>query len=328
MVPKEGDTKKGLWTSLTDWIGPTSFGEVNKATRWAPFFSNKKSRITQVLESEIGRVTRLWLDVIESLGIDPASETESPFYKRVGDGKLAFGLGIQKLQEACFGDIKRHRFAVISRRAQALPLDDPRRMAFFVRFNDKCVRQLLLGFAHPVVLLRSEEFRVAVKRSFGLLLAVLKAHVGEIIRNRDNMPRLVVDQHGNALQFLTGATGDATRTLYDAFLAALAHSLREVGIKFKGGGRSNVSYKHIFSHLMHAFVGVDELALQKLSGITADLLVDFTNVGASALKSRQVNTLPKAKSETRSKQIKDMHKFSSVYSERGVPLPVLTSGGE
>jgi hypothetical protein len=46
------------------------------------------------------------------------------------------------------------------------------------------------------------------------------------------------------------------------------------------------------------------------------------------LKSSQVNTLFKAKSKTRSKQNKDMHKFRSVYSERGVPLPVLTSGGE
>ena len=42
----------------------------------------------------------------------------------------------------------------------------------------------------------------------------------------------------------------------------------------------------------------------------------------------QVNTIPKAKSKTRSKKNKDMHTFSSVYSERGVPLPVLTSGGE
>ena len=45
-------------------------------------------------------------------------------------------------------------------------------------------------------------------------------------------------------------------------------------------------------------------------------------------KSSQVITLPIAKSRTRSKQNKDMHKGSSVYSERGVPLPVLTSGGE
>jgi hypothetical protein len=129
-----------ITTSLTDWIGPNSFGEVNKTERWAQFFSNKKSRITQKLESEIGRVTRHWLGVIEPLGTDPASETEFQFYKRVGDGKRAFGLGIQKLQKACFGDIKRHRFALMTRRAQALPHDGPRRMAFFVRFGDKCVR--------------------------------------------------------------------------------------------------------------------------------------------------------------------------------------------
>ena len=49
---------------------------------------------------------------------------------------------------------------------------------------------------------------------------------------------------------------------------------------------------------------------------------------ASSFVSSQVDTLPKAKSKTRSKQNKDMHKCSSVYSERGVPLPVLTSGGE
>ena len=98
-------------------------------------------------------------------------------------------------------------------------------MAFFGRFNDKGVRQLLLGFAHPFLPLKSEELRVAVKHSFGLPLAVFMAHVGEGIRNHDNMPRLVVDQYGHALQSVTGATD---RTLHDAFLAALAHSLREV----------------------------------------------------------------------------------------------------
>jgi hypothetical protein len=70
--------------------------------------------------------------------------------------------------------------------------------------------------------------------------------------------------------------------LHDAFLAALAHSLREVGTKFKGGGSSNGVCKHIFSHFMHAFVGSDETTLKKLNGIIADLLVDFINVGASA----------------------------------------------
>jgi hypothetical protein len=37
---------------------------------------------------------------------------------------------------------------------------------------------------------------------------------------------------------------------------------------------------------------------------------------------------PKQREKNRSKQNKDMRKYSNVYSERGVPLPVLTSGGE
>ena len=54
----------------------------------------------------------------------------------------------------------------------------------------------------------------------------------------------------------------------------------------------------------------------------------FETGHAHVVKSSQVNTLPKAKSKTRSKQNKNMRKCSSVYSERGVRLPVLTSGGE
>ena len=42
----------------------------------------------------------------------------------------------------------------------------------------------------------------------------------------------------------------------------------------------------------------------------------------SMVKSSQVNTLPIAKSQTRSKQNKGMQKYSRVYSERGVLLPV------
>jgi len=44
------------------------------------------------------------------------------------------------------------------------------------------------------------------------------------------------------------------------------------------------------------------------------------------VKSSQLNTLPIAKSQTRSKQNKDMHKCSRVYSERGVFLPVFDIG--
>ena len=283
ILPATGPVaSKGLWTSLTDWIGANSFDHANKETRWKLFFSNTGSVIAQELEGEIGRVSRLWLDALQPLGRDPAKENESPFFNCFGDGKLSFGAGIQKLQKACFDDIKRLSFRHITRRAQALPYDDPRRMAFFGRYGDKSVRQLLLGCAHPLVPLLSEEFQVAVQRSFGLPLKVLEGHVGEKIRNHANSAQSSVDKYGHKLQTVAGAKGDATRTLHDAFLAALAHSLRQAGIKFYGGGRNNRSCKHIFSHLMQHFEGADETTARQLNGIIADLLVDFTSVAASA----------------------------------------------
>jgi hypothetical protein len=131
-----------FWTSLSDWIGANSFDHANKAKRWKKFFSNTDSVIARLFKSEIDRVTRLWLNALHLLGQDPDKETKSPFYNRLGVGKLSFGVGIQKLQKACFDDIERLRFRLITQRAQALPLDDPSRMAFFGRYGDRSARQL------------------------------------------------------------------------------------------------------------------------------------------------------------------------------------------
>jgi hypothetical protein len=73
----------------------------------------------------------------------PVSSSFFLFFKRLGVGKISFGAGILKIQKACFDDIKhfcfddikRFRFRLIIRRAQALQLDDSRRMAFFVRMG-------------------------------------------------------------------------------------------------------------------------------------------------------------------------------------------------
>ena len=44
------------------------------------------------------------------------------------------------------------------------------------------------------------------------------------------------NKHKKREQSMTGAIGDATRTFHDELLAALAHSLRGAGIKFKAAG--------------------------------------------------------------------------------------------
>jgi hypothetical protein len=85
---------------------------------------------------------------------------------------------------------------------------------------------------------------------------------------------------------------------------------------------NSVGTERIFSLLKKLFESNQDTALSDYIRESTMLRCNNTN------KSSQVNTLPKAKNKTRSKQNKVMHKCSSVYSERGVPLPVLTSGGE
>ena len=85
------------------------------------------------------------------------------------------------------------------------------------------------------------------------------------------------------------------------------------------------------------YAGARTAELEEAKGTSdeIDSLVDSAKAnrvpagpGFLMFKSSQVNTLPIAKSQTRSKQNKGMHKCKSVYSERGVLLPVLTSGGD
>ena len=108
-------------------------------------------------------------------------------------------MGFKKLQKACFDEIKRHRLAIISDQALALPLDDQRRMAYLARYGDLSVRQLILGSAYHLVPLQSEEFQIAVQHSFGVPLKCLESYEGVRIRNNPNCSQLDVDKWGNTL---------------------------------------------------------------------------------------------------------------------------------
>jgi hypothetical protein len=89
-----------------------------------------------------------------------------------------------------------------------------------------------------------------VQRFFGLPLTVLVGHVGEKIRNHASSAQCSMGKYGHRLQAVAGAKGGATRTSRGAFLTVLAHSLRQAGIKFYGGGFNSRSCKQIFSHLI------------------------------------------------------------------------------
>jgi hypothetical protein len=67
-----------------------------------------------------------------------------------------------------------------------------------------------------------------------------------MIRNQASSTQFSVDKKGHKLQTVAGAKSDTTRTSHAALLAALAHSYRQAGIKFCGGGRNNRSCKQIY----------------------------------------------------------------------------------
>ena len=100
-----------------------------------------------------------------------------------------------------------------------------------------------------------------------------------------------MDKWGNTLQKVQGVKGDDTRTLHDAFVAAVAYSLRSAQIKFRGGGNGNRSCAHIFSDLL--FLWTDNTEKERLlNGIIADLAVDFSDVGSSDFSDGDMPTTP------------------------------------
>jgi hypothetical protein len=195
---------EGFWTLLSDWIGANSFDHANKDARWKKFFSNTDSAIAQELESEIDRATRLWLGALQPPGRNLDKKTKSPFYNRLGVGKLSFGVGIQKLQKAFFGDIKRSA-SVSSSGA----LERPRSMTHAAWPSLDATATGACGNSFWDVLSPSRgaaPFRLA---AYGLA-----GHVGDTSRNRANSAQCSVDKYGHKLQTVAGAKGSATQTLH------------------------------------------------------------------------------------------------------------------
>ena len=67
-------------------------------------------------------------------------------------------------------------------------------MAYLARYGELCVRQLILGTAHYLAPLHSEEFQITMKNSFGVPLKCLEPYEGDLIRNDLNSPELGVDK--------------------------------------------------------------------------------------------------------------------------------------
>jgi hypothetical protein len=217
---------KGLWTSLSDLIGASSFDHAKKSRLREKFFSNKDSATAQELEREIGRVTRLWLDTLQPLGRDPDKEADTFSYSRLGVGKISFGVG--------FKSFRRPALATLSASASVSSLGALKRSRSMAHAAWPSLGATATGACSNSVSdvltpwcpcsRRSTKSRCSALSA--CRLRFLAGKVGDEIRNHVNSAQCSVDKYGHNLQAVVGAKDGATRNLYGAFLAVLAHSLR------------------------------------------------------------------------------------------------------
>ena len=278
----------GFFDFLSEWIGEGSFDrdKEKEKMRWKLFFEQRgQSNMATELHSEIARAKLAWMDALQALGEDPSRKPhcESP----ISVDHVAFGLGVKKLQKAICDEVKILRAKVMDMRAVALPKDDQRRIAYLSRRNDNFARQLLFGCPDNRVPFKPLEFQVAVQRAFGVPLTFIKAITGRLVHYGDkNEHSFIVDRYGNRIMTQTKCKGDHTRTLHNAFQAAVTVSLNHCGIPFKAASKWNKQTKGMLGNLLDPIERACDAARtprekgakkRQINGIIPDLILDVRN---------------------------------------------------
>ena len=139
-------------------------------------------------------------------------------------------------------------------RAVAIPKDDQCRIAYLSRHNDDFARKFLFGCPGSCVLFKPLEFQVAVQRAFGVPLTIIKAITGRLVHYGDkNEHSFIVDRYGNRIMTQTKCKGDHTRTLHNAFQAAVTVPLSLFGIPFRAASKGNKQTKGMLGNFVRIF---------------------------------------------------------------------------
>ena len=106
-----------------------------------------------------------------------------------------FGFGIEKLHRAVFNEIRAHDAEALRLRADKLPPNDPRRLAFQNSRTDKSSNTLIPSIPDPRTPFTSLEFFSALQNKAGAHQTALAAHVGRPITSSAQTTQ-VVDPSG------------------------------------------------------------------------------------------------------------------------------------
>ena len=151
----------GLWQSLATVLGDDSFNDANEKQRWAALYASG-SRFGEALKAEWQRLQQLRTEAMAAAGAQDAT-------KSILDADHnSFGHGTSKPHKRVFDEIGSLGRDAVSRRAEELPRDDPRRMAFLASGDCRFSNQLLLGTPIEALRLTAREFRSAVQNKLGV----------------------------------------------------------------------------------------------------------------------------------------------------------------
>jgi hypothetical protein len=176
---------------------------------------------------------------------------------------------------------ERHDFSfrVLSQRAEALPVTDPRRIAFFANSMDPFAKSMFSGLPVPDTRFTQAQWSTVVALHFGLPIPALKPHVGKTIktgkrkRNGDENAAVIVDAYGHFLLSTTAQCGGDFQHNHISICNIISVWLRKASLSHRGGS-SDRTCKGIFGA---ACPPIDEAVLRLLNGIIPDFLLQFAH---------------------------------------------------
>ena len=204
----------------------------NEKQSWTTLYASG-SRFGEALKAERQRLQQLRSAAMAAARTGNASDSV------LGADINSFGHGISKLYKLTFdytGSLER---AAITRRANELPRDNPRRMAFLASADCRYSNQLLQGTPIEARRFTVREFRSAVQNKFGVPQGHCLPIAGRPTTNHAKNTPLRVGGYGHFLKTVTGAKYDGIRQLNDSIVNLLSRWLKRAHVPHKGGAWVN-----------------------------------------------------------------------------------------
>ena len=265
-----GDASRpSLWPSLRDKAFGADLLQLDtEEGGWTHFFA-KGGPMAAELASEIERMKGLYHQACRDAGCEP-----DPAHPVLGAPSRTFGIGKERMHYQCFDAIRTKRAEGLKRRAEDLPRDDQRGIAFIQSAGDPFSNVLFSSMPDAKRPLNTEEFWSATQNKLGLPQSACATLIGKPIKISG--PNQEVDLFGNNVKSATRVTGDGHRTLHNIMVDVMSRTLAASGVPHRGGNSGKPRHcKDVFSAQVGSLPDGQERVLQK---IIPDTIIDARNL--------------------------------------------------